>query len=294
MRRVLVLINPKSGLPRSFLGIRQALDTYWDLEGVDLIYQFSQSKDDGAAKARRAVKRGFDTILVSGGDGTVSTIGRVLVNTDVSMGVIPTGSGNGFARHFGIPLSQGRAVRMLAHASVRMIDVGVVNDVPFFVTCSMAWDAAIVRYFDRSPVRGIIPYLFAGVQGFLEYRPEDMDVEIRGPTESLHLRKPIIFTIANLTQYGGGAKIAPEAKEDDGLLELVVGLQQDAPLLIANLGRLFDGSLHRIPRLITRSFRSLKAARNTATPIQIDGELLDAPREINVSVIPEGLKVLVP
>ncbi len=294
MKRILVLINPKSGLPKSFLSIRQALDKHWDVEGNDLVYQFTQNKEDGIAKAERAVTAGYDTVLVSGGDGTVSTIGRVLVNTNVTMGVIPTGSGNGFARHFGIPLNQRKAVEVLAKASVRKIDVGIVDNIPFFVTCSMAWDAAIVRHFDKSPVRGIIPYLLAGVQGFLGYRPENMEVEIHDPSEILELRKPIIFTIANLTQYGGGAKIAPDAKEDDGYLELVVGLQKDAHILIANLGRLFDGSLNRIPRLITRSFKSLSVKRNSSAPIQIDGELVDVPEEINVGVIPGGLRVLVP
>jgi len=294
VRRVLVLINPKSGLPRSFLATRLALDRFWDQPGTELIYQFSQSQEDGIAKARRAVEQGFGTILVSGGAGTVSTISRELVNTDVSVGIIPAGSGNGFARHFGIPLSLGRAVAALANATVQKIDVGVVNGLPFFVTCSMAWDAALVQSFERSPVRGIVPYVFAGVQGLLEYRPQDMDVEILDAPETFHLRKPMIFTIANLTQYGGGAIIAPDAKPDDGKLELVVGLQQDAAVLLANLARLFSGSLNRIPHIKTRSFESMTVRREDPTQIQVDGELIDAPQEINISVIPHGLNVLVP
>ena len=134
LRKVLVLINPKSGLPRMFTTMRHALDRLWDRDGIELMYQFTQSQEDGIAKATRAVERGVDTIIVSGGDGTVSTISRVLVGTDTVLGVIPTGSGNGFARHFGIPLSAPRAVEALAGGTVRSIDVGVVNGMPFFVT----------------------------------------------------------------------------------------------------------------------------------------------------------------
>lgn len=293
VRKVLVLINPKSGLPRTFTSMRQAFDRYWELDGIELSYQFTQSKADGIRKAQLAVERGVDTLIVSGGDGTVSTISRVLVGTDTVLGVIPSGSGNGFARHFGIPLSAPRAVEALARATVKPIDVGVVNGMPFFVTCSMAWDAAIVRSFEKSPLRGILPYVFAGVQEFFEYRPQDMSVQL-ADGEALEFRLPVLFTIANLTQYGGGAMIAPHAKEDDGKLELVVGLQRDFALILANLPRLFDGSMARIPRIITRSSESMTIRRAKPVPIQVDGEVVDAPETIEISVKPGALKVLVP
>ena len=293
LRKVLVLINPKSGLPRTFSTMRQAFDRYWERDDLELSYQFTQSKEDGIAKAQRAVDRGVDTLIVSGGDGTVSTISRVLVGTDTVLGVIPSGSGNGFARHFGIPLSAPKAVEALAQATVKPIDVGVVNGMPFFVTCSMAWDAAIVRSFDKSPLRGIIPYVFAGVQEFFDYRPQDMSVELAdGETLDFHL--PVLFTIANLTQYGGGAMIAPHAKEDDGKLELVVGLQRDFALILANLPRLFDGSINRFPRIISRSSEAMTIRRVNPVPIQVDGEVVEAPEVIEVSVKPGALKVLVP
>jgi YegS/Rv2252/BmrU family lipid kinase len=293
LRKILVLINPKSGLFSMFTNMRQAFDRDWERTGVELFYQFSHSKEDGIAKAKRAVENKFDLVIVSGGDGTVSTISRILVGTDTVLGVIPTGSGNGFARHFGIPLTVAKAVKALSGGSVRPIDVGLVNGEPFFVTCSMAWDAAIARTFEKSPVRGILPYVFAGVQEFFEYRPQDMTVEL-DDGESLDFRQPVIFTVANLTQYGGGAIIAPRAKEDDGKLELVVGEKKDFALILANLHRLFDGSIHRIPRIVTRSFQSMVVRREKADPIQVDGEVVDGPEVIEIGVRPAALKVLVP
>ena len=293
MRKVRVLINPKSGLPRLFNTMRQALDRFWDVDGVDLSYQFTQSKEDGVAKAGRAVAEGVDTILVSGGDGTVSTIGRVLVDTNVAMGVIPTGSGNGFARHFAIPLSSASAVEALAGATVRRVDVGVVNGTPFFVTCSLAWDAAFVRTFEKSPMRGILPYVFAGVQEFFDYERQDMRVTFDGG-ETIDLKSPMIMTVANLTQFGGGAMIAPHAEDDDGKLEFVGALQKDFPLLLVNIGRLFDGSVKRIPRVITRSASRIVVTRPKAAPIQLDGELVDAGTRIEIGVKPLALRVLVP
>ena len=293
LRKVLVLVNPRSGLLSLFSSIRQAFDRYWEVPGTDLSYQFTQSKEDGIAKAQRAVERGVDILIVAGGDGTVSTVSRVLTGTDTVLGVIPTGSGNGFARHFGIPLGAAKAVEALASGKVRSIDVGLVNGTPFFVTCSMAWDAAIARTFDKSPLRGVLPYIFAGVQEFFDYRPQNMSVSLEDG-EQLDFLLPVIFTVANLTQYGGGAIIAPHAKEDDGKLELVVGEKKDFAIILANLPRLFDGSLHKIPRIVTRSSSKIRVVRERPMPIQVDGEVVEAPEVVEIGVKPGALRVLVP
>ena len=293
LRKVLVLINPRSGLISLFSSIRQAFDRHWEGSGTDLCYQFTQSKEDGIAKAERAVEQGVDVVIVAGGDGTVSTVSRVLTGTDTVLGVIPTGSGNGFARHFGIPLTAAKAVEALATGEVRSIDVGTVNGTPFFVTCSMAWDAAIAGAFEKSPLRGVLPYVFAGVQEFFEYRPQNMSVSLEDG-EQLDFLLPVIFTVANLTQYGGGAIIAPHAKEDDGKLELVVGEKKDFAIILANLPRLFDGSLHKIPRIVTRSSSKVRVVRERPMPIQVDGEVMEAPEVIEIGVKPNALQVLVP
>ena len=293
LRKVLVLVNPKSGLYRSFGSMCRVIEKYWDVPGIDLSYQFTTSAEDSVDKVKRAVGNNVDTILVAGGDGTVSSVGRVLAGTDVSLGVIPRGSGNGFARHCGIPMGLNDAVKSLANARVRSIDVGVVNNQYFFVTCSMAWDAAFVNSFEKSPMRGIVPYIFAGVNEFFQYNPQDIRVEINADSEEI-FTKPMVFTIANMTQFGGGAKIAPHAKADDGLLELVVVLQQDVASVAAQMNKLFNGSLHRIPAVLTRQFRTMKVFRNNPTPIQVDGELVEAPKEIDIDIIPAALNVLFP
>jgi diacylglycerol kinase (ATP) len=293
MRKVRLLINTRSGVGQSFRALRTAVDRHFEKPGIDVSYQFTQSKEDGIAKAQRAVDELVDTVLVVGGDGTVSTVGRVLVNTPTMLGVIPAGSGNGFARHFGMDLRVAKAVEQMAGGTCQAIDVGVVNDVPFFVTCSMAWDAAIVRTFEKFPFRGILPYVFAGVQEFFEYKRQNMRV-VFDDGEARDLKEPVILTIANLTQFGGGAVIAPRAKPDDGQLEFISALQRDFALVLANLGRLFDGSIARIPQVYSRSATGMRVEREHAGPVQLDGELMDMDANVQVSVLPRALRVLVP
>ena len=123
LHRTRVLINPKSGIGISTSSIQHLLQTHWDRPGIDLSFQYSKDKADGISKARRAVGEGFNTILIVGGDGMVNSIGSALIGTSVALGVIPAGSGNGFARHFGIPLNPEKAILALQDATVQTIDV---------------------------------------------------------------------------------------------------------------------------------------------------------------------------
>lgn len=292
-KSVRVLVNRKSGLSWSFDSIEKACARHWDKPGTELTFQFSRSREDGIEKAERAVSDGIDVLLVVGGDGTVNTIGSCLVGSSTALGVIPVGSGNGFARHFSIPLVPEKAVKALSEADVQRIDVGMVNDRPFLVTCSMAWDAQIVRTFDKFPVRGIIPYLFAGAYEILDFKPQPMTVTIDSG-EKMEIPDAAVFTVANLTQFGAGAKIAPHAKADDGMLELIAARLPDMPVILANLPRVFYGTMSKMPQMIKRSFRHITVRRQFARPIQVDGELIDAPPDVTIKVKTRCLNVLVP
>ena len=292
-RKVRVLVNPKSGTGFSFDSFWGIVEEHFGRTGADVTYQFSNDVADGKCKTERAVQEGVDTVLVAGGDGMVNSIGAVLAGTPVALGVIPTGSGNGFARHFGIPLDIPGAVQALARAKRQSIDVGTANGRPFFVTCSMAWDAAIVRGFEAFPFRGIVPYVFAAATELIGYTPQPLEVRLDGgPGE--FIADPIIFTVANLTQYGGGAQIAPQARPDDGIMEMVVVRNSDLPLLLLNIAKLFNGTLHHLTQVATRPFRTLDVHRHHAAPIQMDGELVDAGAEIEFRLLPKTLSVLVP
>lgn len=292
-RKVHALVNPRSGTRFSWRSLVSALSPHWDVSGVDLCYQVSQSVEDGRAKARRAIEAGADTILVVGGDGIVNSIGAEMIDSDCALGVIPSGSGNGFARHFMVPTDWAEASAALVQGKRKKIDVGLVNGRPFFVTCGMAWDAALVKAYERSPVRGMVPYFISGASGILEYVHQPFDV-VFDDGEQVTFEDPTLFTVANLSQFGGGAVIAPDAKADDGWLNLVYILRRDAANALARLPRLFDGTVTRAGEVKTRRLKGMTVRRAEAAPIQIDGELLDPTREIRIEIKRSALTVLVP
>lgn len=292
VRKVRALFNPRSGLWWSIESVRRALDESWDVPGVDLTYQISKSKEDGIGKAQRAVDDGVDIMIVVGGDGMVNTIGSVLVGTDTALAVIPAGSGNGFARHFAVPLSPEKAARVLSKGHVQKIDVGKIDGRYFFVTCGLAWDAQIIKGFDKSPIRGILPYIFSGIHQYFMYQRQTFKLELDG--EKITIEEPLILTSANLTEYGYGAKIAPNARSDDGMLELVMVPIPEPVQFISKLPHLFDGTLDQSDMVQYKRFREMKVEREAAEPVQVDGELLEVPRDFTISIEPLALNVIVP
>ena len=293
IRKVVVLVNRRSGFAGNFNSLNRGINESWE-DGRRLVYyQFLQNLEDGRRKVASAVSENADAVLVAGGDGTISTVGASLINTGVIMGAVPFGSGNGFARHFEIPLAPEKALRSLANGRRLDIDVGMVDGRPFFVTCSMAWDAAIVRSFEKYPVRGILPYVFAGVQEFFEYEPQKLTVRIDDSEEAV-FNDALLFSVANLSQYGGGARIAPNACPDDGFLELIVAARKDIGKLLANIARFFDGRLTEVPEVFMRKFKKLTVYREKPSPIQVDGDLVDAGKEVVFSVDPKALRILAP
>lgn len=287
------MVNPNAGYGATLGGLAEAVERIWSERDAVVSYQISRNIDDGKRKAAMAVKAGIDTVLVVGGDGIINSIGSELIGSGVALGVLPAGSGNGFARHFGIPLGRAKAAQALVRARREKIDVGFANGRPFFVTCGMAADAALVRTFEKMPMRGILPYVFAAAYEYFDYKPAPFRFRIDKERPET-IVDPLVFTVANLTQYGGGARIAPQARENDGLLELVAVSKQRVPAALAEIGRLFDGTIERIDGVLTRRFQRLLVERPADAPIQLDGEVFETSAEVSVEVRRGALTVLIP
>ncbi|MGI5869183.1 MAG: diacylglycerol/lipid kinase family protein [Kiritimatiellia bacterium] len=292
-RKVRVFFNKKAGAGMAFRRVQEAFSVHWKQAADDLAWYFPATPEESFRMLDAAIDDGAECIIVCGGDGTVSSIGTRLIGTDVCMGVVPIGSGNGFARHFAQSLNSTEAVAELSHGAMREMDVGYVNNRPFLVSASAAWDAALVKAYNQAPIRGVGTYVLAGVYSFFDYTPKPVRIVI-DEAETLNFDRPILLTIGNLSGWGGGALIDREASACDGCLELVVARKQDAPILLANLADVFNRGLANLPYVTFRQFKSLRIERTEAQPIQLDGELHDAPKILNVNVTKGQLKILVP
>ncbi|MFH1679868.1 MAG: diacylglycerol kinase family protein [Candidatus Eisenbacteria bacterium] len=286
---VLVLVNPRAGFRRDRVGISRRIASLFPQGEVAV--EVPESKGELRARAEEAAARGVRLVVAVGGDGTVREVAGALLDTESVLGILPLGSGNGLSRGLGIGVSQSRALRVLAEGKDRAIDVGILNGEPFFNLSGIGFDAVVGKEFDRSPFRGFLPYFGIAARESLQYRR--VEVSLRLPGREI-IARVFLITVANLSQFGAGAIIAPQADPADGLLDIVVIRKLSAFELLLYAPKLFDGSVQELSNLETYRSRAFRIVRAQKGPVHLDGEPFRFGHVLDYSVLPGALRVRVP
>ncbi|MEY2878332.1 MAG: hypothetical protein RLZZ15_712 [Verrucomicrobiota bacterium] len=282
-----LIVNPRSGHAAAAL---PAVRAFAERTGAELA--LTERPQHATALAVAAAAAGCELVVAVGGDGTMNEVARGLVGTRTALGLVPLGSGNGLARHLRIPLATPAALALLAHGRIHRIDAGDANGHLFFCAAGCGFDTAVLRRFNRLPRRGFTAYLVAATIEFFRYAPAAVTVRLDDdPPVAL---RPLLLGIANASQFGNGARLAPRASLFDGRLNLVavpaLGPLASVPLL----WRLFRGTLHLHPRVRTWAAERIEIERASPAPMQVDGELVDTTARISIRVRPDCLRVLGP
>jgi YegS/Rv2252/BmrU family lipid kinase len=249
----------------------------------------SERKEDLDAIAADAERQGFDAVIAVGGDGTVHEVAKRLIGREIALGIVPTGSGNGFARHHRIPMKIRAAVRALTRAKLVTIDTAEVNGMPFIGVMGVGYAAHIAHRFAELPRRGLRSYVRAALSAFRAYPCEEYQITIAGKVRT---HRAFLIEIANTAHWGNNFRIAPMASVFDGVLDVVIVDPMslfDAPSFGA---RLRLGNVHRSRKV--KMERVEEVVIEGATQIHLDGEPLRASRELRVTIRPRSLHVLVP
>lgn len=284
------IYNPRSGIIHPEQFIRRMITYYFPRNLC--CYDFSITEEKGHAHqiAQHAVQEGYDFVVAIGGDGTVNETASGLVNSDASLGIIPNGSGNGLARGLGIPISIRRAAKIITTGQIRSIDVGQIEGKYFFVIAGLGLDAMIGKRFDESKMRGPAPYYIAGFREFFRYREPEYEIKFDGQTIRT---RALVVAVANTKQYGNNAIIAPNARPDDGLLDLAIIQPTSFVAAMYYLPSLFTGRIDRAP--FTRIYRAtkFKILREFPAPYTLDGEVFEGHTLLKITMLPKALKVIV-
>ena len=285
--KTLFLVNARSGARRRIdvpALIREAFADPYEIRSCE-------RKEELDATIAAAERDGFGVVYAVGGDGTVHEIAKRVAGTGLALGVLPTGSGNGFARHIGLPMDLRASLRACRGRKLMAIDTAEVNGTTFLGVMGVGFDAVIAHRFAERAARGFRTYLQVGTRAFLDYRDEEYDIDVDG--KALR-RRAFLVTVANSSQYGNGATIAPGASMQDGLLDVVlidrVSLLR-APFLLA---RLFRKTLHRSSAVTIIRGCNITIRREREGPAHLDGEPVTLGDVLEVTVKPASLKVLVP
>lgn len=288
-RQVAFVINPKSGADRTtdrVALIRSLLSDSYDAT----IFEWKKV-DDRDSIFNNVLNGGFDIAVAVGGDGTVSQLASALSGSKVALGIIPFGSGNGLARHLGIQLDTAAAMKLIATGTIRAMDKGVVNGHDFFCTAGTGFDARIGKLFAESTKRGFWTYAKLTLREYSKYHSEFYEITIDGKSIERHA---FLVTIANAGQYGNDAWIAPTASVTDGLLQVVIL----KPFRVWNLPVLVNKMFHKKTdqsHLVeTYSGKEIRITRTARGPAHYDGEPAEFDAVLEIRVVPECLKVVVP
>jgi len=238
--------------------------------------------------AKKALEQGATRIIAVGGDGTINEVASVLVGKAIPLGVIPVGSGNGLARHLNIPLNYKKAFQKALVGATIKIDVGHINNKPFFCTAGVGFDAAVAHRFANSKGRGLLNYIKATIITLFKYKPIQVCIN-NAPVEKI-----FSLSIANANQFGNNAFISPFSNIQDGQFELVkIGILNKLQAGILAV-RFFKKSIHHsndVHFLVCKT-ACIYYAKNA--PIHIDGENLVTDNELlNITISPLALNVIV-
>jgi diacylglycerol kinase (ATP) len=286
--KALFLVNARSG-PNRRADIASLIRTSCRWPEFDVVACEAKEDLDGiVAGARRS---GFGVVFAVGGDGTVHEIAKRLVGNDLALAIVPTGSGNGFARHLGIPMDPRAAMEASRDRAPLRIDTAEVNGMPYVGVMGVGFDALVAHQFAVHPERGLLTYLRVGAAAFARYRPEEYEIIADGETIST---RAFAVDVANSSQYGNNARVAATASVRDGLLDLVI--IRDVSILAAPVlvGRVFTGTLHRSRAVITRKVSEVIIRRENAGMAHVDGEPIELGAEVHIRVRPQSLNVLAP
>ena len=287
--KIIFIINPKAGKKKNIdlpALIKNNFRTNFEFEII-----VWENKDDFNTIKNYVLNNAFTIAVAVGGDGTVNQVASILVNTNIALGIIPLGSGNGLARSLNIPINTLKALDVLSKASVSKIDSGVINDRPFFCTSGIGFDAHVSKLFSNSTIRGLKSYIKIIFKEFYSYSPQLYNVCIDG---SQFNDKAFLITFANAGQYGNNFYIAPMAKLTDG--EITTCLLKNFPIrnLPFLLLKLFRKKTENSTYLKYINGREITITSEQPIIYHFDGEPGEYTKKINVSILPLSLMVVIP
>lgn len=288
-KRIVFIINPKSGVS-SKGKIPTLIDERLDKNRFDYTIVHTEYAGHATEIACKAAADDADIVVAVGGDGTVNEVGRALVHTNTAMGIIPCGSGNGMARHLMLPMDAGGAIDIINACEIHKLDYGKINDMPFFCTCGMGFDAFISMKFAEAGKRGLITYIENILKEGLRYEPETYEVEDETGKKTY---KAFLISMANASQYGNNAYIAPQASMSDGLLDVIIMKPFDiieAPQISIDI---FNKTIDKNPNITTFKTKKVLIRRSKPGVIHYDGEPVMSDKDIEVKIESKGISVVI-
>jgi diacylglycerol kinase (ATP) len=287
--KLLFIVNRHAGIGYA-KQFEQLVKVACEANHADYVIEYTKARGHATELSSMAVRSGYNKVVAVGGDGTINEVAKGLLQSGIPMGIVPRGSGNGLARHLGIPLNTADAIKSVFSDRWIAMDIFQVNDKLSLNVSGIGFDGHITNLFGIKSPRGLVGYVTLVITEFFRFQEFETAITTDGKTFK---RNAFIIAIANSSQYGNNAVIAPTASVCDGFLK--VNIMKKMPLYRLDFvyaffsGRLGNSSFCEI--IETRSF-----AFKTKEPVSyhVDGEPCGMADFFKITLTPSALHVLLP
>lgn len=291
-KKIMFIINPISGVYKK-KNVPEKIARYIDYVKYDYTIRFTHYAGHASLIAQQAVEEGYDVCVAVGGDGSINEVAQSLVGTEVALGVIPYGSGNGFATHLKIPARDAEgAIHVLNTGKKVKIDL-VKSNLRYFVSnAGFGIDSSVARRFHHHQIRGLASYAWAVVKELLFYfQPFTAKVEIDDITIE---REFFLFTAFNSNQYGYDYAVFPFTSMKDGVMDVIVLTRFPVYKLLYIVLCLILKRADLIAE--AESYRAKKILIHGSKKMiyQFDGDSVIHHGDVTFEVVPQCINMMVP
>jgi YegS/Rv2252/BmrU family lipid kinase len=291
-----IIINPISGGASPAVAEERAAlaQRVCAAAGESAVVAVTDRRGHARELARRAVGSGARLVIAWGGDGTNNEVAQALISTATALGIVRGGSGNGLARELHVSRTPERAIADAIAAQPRRIDVGELGGRLFVNVAGIGLDARIAarfdERFDERLRRGLAGYARVSARELWSYTPASYRID----GSSQRARPALLVTFANSAQFGNGARIAPHARIDDGLLDLVIFEETSRLATLWGFPRLFTGGIARLRGISTRQITEATVEADAPMMFHVDGEPVQGGTKLEARVRPGALLIAAP
>lgn len=284
--KLLFIVNPNSGKKSKNIKLK-LIKQLMPEDSYEIIF----TEYPGHAKEICKNHKNYKSIVAVGGDGTVNEIAVGLMNTDTPMGIIPSGSGNGFSNSLQIPLDTKKAIDIIKNGKSIKVDLAKAQDIVFDNLTGIGFDALIAHKFAGNTKRGFYSYLKIIRKELKKYQGVDFSVEINGITKEY--KNVFLISAANGNQWGNKAQIAPSADLTDGLLNITVINKIPKMRKLGTVLRLYNRKIEKAFWVDTYKSDKIIIHKPGEIYAHVDGEPVIFKNKIGIDIIPKCLNVIV-
>lgn len=289
--KLVFIVNPISGTrQRLKKQLPKAIERYLDHNQFDYLIRYTEYPGHAHDIAQEIVReQSADVIAVAGGDGSVNEVVGVILHSDIKLGILPFGSGNGLARHLGFPMQTRKMIEILNRMVVRNMDVVRVGEEVAVSNVGLGFDGYVAKLFERLDTRGFWGYAIGVLKGAFKFPGFNYQLQYNGSQLS---GKAFMITACNSNQHGYNMKLAPHASLNDGLLEVYV--IQDFPRwkLPWVVGLVLFNLHHRSKYFTYVKAKEIRLQVEQPMHLHIDGEPADTVDRLEMEVLFKAIKVI--